>query len=276
MSTSDANPMHRLSNGQAIPALGLGVWQVASGAECERAVLAALERGYRLIDTAQAYRNERSVGKAFRDSGIPREEIFLTTKYYPGGGDPVGQAQQSLERLGTDYVDLYLVHWPTGGPTIAWPGMEEALANGYARGIGVSNFDTRELSELMNSADVPPVVNQIQLSPFEYRAALLDACREADVLAQAYSPLGTGRHLNDATVARLARSLDRTPAQVLIRWAIEKGTSVIPKSVHADRIDENFDVLDFQLDESAMAALDALDTTRRTGTAMETRRKWWT
>jgi diketogulonate reductase-like aldo/keto reductase len=264
-----------LSNGAEIPVLGLGVWQVEDGPECERAVVWALEKGYRLIDTAQAYRNESSVGRAIRSSGIPREEIFLTTKFHPGSRDPLAEAEKSVERLGTDYVDLYLIHWPQGGPTWAWPGMERASEAGLARGIGVSNFSAAELREVLKTSKIQPAVNQIQFSPFEYRRALVDACEDAGVVAQAYSPLGTGRHLRDPVVERIASATGRTPAQVLIRWAIQEGLSVIPKSTHRERIDENFNVLDFELDAASVSALEALDTTSQTPDALSRRGKWW-
>ncbi|MET9317338.1 aldo/keto reductase [Kribbella sp. NPDC003505] len=265
----------QLSNGTEIPVLGLGVWQVDDGAECERAVTWALEAGYRLIDTAQAYRNETSVGKAIRDSGIPREEIFLTTKFYPGGKDARVEAEKSLERLGTDYLDLYLIHWPQGGPTWAWPAMEAAVDAGLTKGIGISNFSAAELAELTEIARIQPVANQVLFSPFEYRKGLVEACEEAGVVVQAYSPLGTGRHLDDPVIARIATATGRTPAQVLIRWAIQKGLSVIPKSIHQDRIVENFDVFGFELDDAQVADLDALDTTHLTADALAQSGKWW-
>jgi diketogulonate reductase-like aldo/keto reductase len=275
MTASSSQLTRTLSNGAEIPVLGLGVWQVEDGPECERAVAWALEKGYRLIDTAQAYRNESSVGRAIRSSGIPREEIFLTTKFYPGSRDPLAEAEKSVERLGTEYVDLYLIHWPRGGPTWAWPGMERASEAGLARGIGVSNFGAAELQQLLKVSQIQPAVNQIQFSPFEYRRALVDACEDAGVVAQAYSPLGTGRHLRDPVVDRIASATGRTPAQVLIRWAIQEGLSVIPKSTHRERIDENFNVLDFELDAASVSALDALDTTSQTPDALSRRGKWW-
>jgi diketogulonate reductase-like aldo/keto reductase len=275
MTADDAQVTRTLVNGAEIPVLGLGVWQVRDGRECERAVAAALETGYRLIDTAQAYRNEASVGRAIRSSGIPREEIFLTTKFYPGSRDPRVEAERSLERLGTDYLDLYLIHWPQGGPTWAWPGMEQASEAGLARAIGVSNFSAAELQELAKVSQIPAAVNQIQFSPFEYRRALVDACEDAGVVAQAYSPLGTGRHLGDPVVGRIASAVGRTPAQVLIRWAIQKGLSVIPKSTHRERIEENFATLDFTLDDDAVSALDSLDTTNQTQDALARSQKWW-
>jgi diketogulonate reductase-like aldo/keto reductase len=275
MAANDAQLTRTLSNGTEIPLVGLGVWQVQDGPECERAVEWALEEGYRLIDTAQAYGNESSVGRAIRNSGVPREEIFLTTKFYPGGRDPHAEAQKSLERLGTDYLDLYLIHWPQGGPTWAWPGMEQASEAGLTKGIGISNFSAGEIQELLKVSQIQPAVNQIQFSPFEYRAGLVEACEEAGIVAQAYSPLGTGRHLGDPVVDRIASAAGRTPAQVLIRWAMQKGLSVIPKSTHRERIQENFGVFDFELDDDSIAALDALDTTRQTSEALSRDGKWW-
>jgi diketogulonate reductase-like aldo/keto reductase len=234
---------------------------------------AALELGYRHIDTAQAYGNEESVGRALRDSGVPREEVFITTKFYPRRKDPAAEAERSLERLGVDQVDLYIIHWPQGGPTWAWPGMERAREQGLARSIGVSNFDVGELGEVMDAADSPPVVNQVQFSPLKFRRELLDACEERGVTLEAYSPLGTGRHLSDDRVQAIAERTGRTPAQVLLRWCLERGLVVIPKSTHRDRIEENAQVFDFELSGEDMAELDALDETGGTGRAQE--RKWW-
>lgn len=273
--TNNSQSTRTLSNGAEIPVMGLGVWQVDDGPECERAVASALEEGYRLIDTAQAYGNESSVGRAIRSSGIPREEIFLTTKFYPGSRDSRVEAEKSLGRLGTDYLDLYLIHWPQGGPTWAWPGMEAASEAGLTKGIGISNFGASEIQELLKVSQIRPAVNQIQFSPFEYRRSLVEACEDAGVVAQAYSPLGTGRHLGDPVVERIASATGRTPAQVLIRWAIQKGLSVIPKSTHRERLEENFAVFDFDLDEESVSALDALDTTSQTPDALAQSDKWW-
>jgi 2,5-diketo-D-gluconate reductase A len=244
-----------------MPLLGLGVWQVANGPECENAVRWALELGYRHIDTAQLYRNEESVGRALRDSGVPREQVFLTTKFLPSHEDPSAEAARSLERLGVDYVDLYLVHWPERGATWAWPGMEQAHEAGYARSIGVSNYGVQELDEVLGVASIRPVVNQVQFSPFEYRRRLLEGCEQREVALEAYSPLGTGHHLSDPEVARIAQHSERTPAQVLIRWCLQRGTIVIPKSSHRARIAENGEVFDFELADAEMEALDALDRT---------------
>ncbi|HEX8855753.1 MAG TPA: aldo/keto reductase [Thermoleophilaceae bacterium] len=262
-----------LADQNEMPLLGLGVWQVPNGPECVNAVRWALELGYRHLDTAQAYGNEESVGEGIRQSGVPREDIFITTKFYPARQDPEAEAERSLRRLGVDQVDLYIIHWPQGGPTWAWPGMERALAAGYTRSIGVSNFSAGELDEVMGIAEVQPVVNQAQFSPFEFRRKLLEACEEKGIALEAYSPLGTGRHLGDTTVAEIAERLDRTPAQVLIRWSLERDLPVIPKSTHRERLEENAQVFDFSLSDEDMAALDALDETGGTDRALE--RRWW-
>jgi diketogulonate reductase-like aldo/keto reductase len=262
-----------LADGNEIPLVGLGVWQVPDGAECVDAVRWALELGYRHIDTAQAYGNEQSVGQGLRESGVPRNEVFITTKFHPARKDPVAEAERSLRRLGVDYVDLYIVHWPAGGPTWAWPGMEQARELGYARSIGVSNFGVDELRQLLATTTVPPVVDQVQFSPYEYRKALLDSCRQNRIALEAYSPLGTGRHLASATVVGIAGRHGRTPAQVLLRWCIERGIPVIPKSTHRERIAENARLFDFRLSDEDVAELDALDRTAGTDRALE--RKWW-
>jgi 2,5-diketo-D-gluconate reductase A len=264
---------HALADGSSIPVLGLGVWQVPDGPECENAVRWALEFGYRHIDTAQAYGNEESVGRALRDSRVARDDVFITTKFFPRHRDPAGELERSLKRLGVDQVDLYIIHWPQGGPTWAWPGMEEAHRRGHARSIGVSNFSVEELEAVVGVASVRPVINQAQFSPFEYRRALLQACVERQVALEAYSPLGTGRHLGDRTVADVAQQVGRTPAQVLLRWSLQRGVIVIPKSTHRDRIEQNARLFDFGLSADDMARLDALDRTGGTSQARE--QKWW-
>jgi diketogulonate reductase-like aldo/keto reductase len=265
--------VHHLADGAEMPILGLGVWQVPDGPECENAVRWALELGYRHIDTAQAYGNEASVGRALRDSGVPREDVFITTKFYPGSRDPAREAERSLERLGVDQVDLYIIHWPQGGPTWAWPGMEQAREKGYARSIGVSNFSVAELDEVRGVANTAPVVNQVQFSAFEYRRRLLEVCEEREIAVVGYSSLGTGRHLREATVTEIAERVGRTPAQVLLRWCIQHDVLVIPKSTHRERIEENAQLFDFSLSDEDMDALDALDGTGGTDQARES--KWW-
>ena len=262
-----------LADGNEIPLLGLGVWQVPNGPECVTAVRWALEAGYRHIDTAQAYGNEESVGQALRESGLGREEVFLTTKFYPARRDPAAEAERSLRRLGVEYVDLYIIHWPQGGPTWAWPGMERAKELGFTRSIGVSNFSVQELGQLTAEATVMPAVDQVEFSPFEFRRKLLEECERRGIALEAYSPLGTGRHLDDATVRGIADRLGRTPAQVLLRWCVQRQLPVLAKSTHRERIDENTRIFDFALSDSDMAALDALDRTGGTERARE--RKWW-
>jgi diketogulonate reductase-like aldo/keto reductase len=263
-----------LPDGNQMPMLGLGVWQVPNGVACVNAVRWALDLGYRHIDTAQGYGNEESVGLALRDSGVPRREVFLTTKFYPGRkfyqrrrSDPVAAVEQSLRRLGVDQVDLYLVHWPEGGPTWAWPRLEQARERGLARSIGVSNFSANDLEEVIAAGSIPPAVNQVQVSPLEYRRALLDACRRRNVAVEAYSSLGTGRHLSNETVRRLAQRTGRTPAQVLLRWCLQHDLPVLPKSTHRERIAENAQIFDFALSEEDMTELDTLDQTGGTARA---------
>jgi len=263
----------RLRDGTEMPLLGLGVWQVRNGAECVQAVRWALELGYRHIDTAQAYGNEESVGRALRESGLPRDQVFITTKFFPGRRDPAAEAEASLRRLGVDYVDLYLVHWPQGGPTWAWPGMERAYERGYARSLGVSNFGVGDLEAVMATAKVPPAVNQVEFSSLRFRQGLLDACQRRDVVLEAYSPLGTGRHLGNRAVSRVAERAGRTAAQVLLRWCVERAIPVIPKSTHRNRIAENAQIFDFNLSEEVMRELDGLDETGTTDRALE--HAWW-
>ncbi len=257
-STTADQHMRQLADGNRIPLLGLGVWQIPNGPTTVNSVRWALELGYRHIDTAQAYGNEESVGLALKESGVPRDEVFITTKFWPGAQDPVVEAERSLRRLGVDFVDLYLVHWPQGGPTWAWKGMERAREKGYARSVGVSNFDVKELDQVI---------------AMEYRRKLLGAAEQRRVALEAYSPLGTGRHLANETVKRLAARVGRTPAQVLLRWCVQRNLIVIPKSTHRDRIEENSRVFDFTLSAADMTELDALDETGGTDRALED--KWW-
>ena len=262
-----------LNDGNRMPLLGLGVWQTADGRECVDAVRWALELGYRHIDTAQAYRNEESVGAGLLASGVPRDEVFITTKFFPGQSDPVAALEQSLRRLRVDHVDLYIIHWPQGGATWAWPGMERARELGYARSVGVSNFSADQLDEVIGAGRLTPAVNQVQFSSLHYRRALLEACQQRGVVLEAYSPLGTGRHLGNETVQLVADRVGRTPAQVLLRWCIQRDVPVIPKSTHRERIEANADIFGFQLSEAEMRELDALDETGGTDRALE--HPWW-
>ena len=263
-----------LNDGNEMPLLGLGVWQVKEGDETYNSVRWALELGYRHIDTAQAYGNEESVGRALADSGVPRDEVFITTKFFPRSrsGDPAASAEKSCRRLGVDQVDLYLIHWPEGGPTWAWPGMQQAVERGFAKSIGISNFDVREMDELLAEAEIRPTVNQVQFGPFKFRRALLEACEEREIVLESYSPLNSS-DLGDQRIQEIAEAHGRTPAQVLLRWVVQRDIPVIPKSVRRERIEENGQLFDFELSNEEMEALDSLDTTGGTDTAQE--RKWW-
>jgi diketogulonate reductase-like aldo/keto reductase len=263
------DPTRELADGGSMPMLGLGVGLIENDLECVDAVRWAIGLGYRHIDTAQIYRNEEAVGRGLRASGIPRDEVFITTKFFPQYTDPVAELERSLERLGVECVDLYLVHWPEGGATWAWPAMEEAQKAGYARSIGVSNFGVDELGELLAVATMPPVVNQVEFNPYAYREALLVACDGHGIVLEAYSPLGRGEHLSSEAVSKIARRLRRTPAQVLLRWCIERRVPVIPKSMHRARIAENAQLFDFALSAEDVAELDVLDLTGLAGHAVE-------
>jgi diketogulonate reductase-like aldo/keto reductase len=248
-----------------MPVLGLGVWKMSAGKETEQAVEWALDSGYRHIDTASMYRNEASVGAALRRSGLPREEVFVTTKVLPSRPSAERELGKSLDRLGLDYVDLYLIHWPlpfvVGG---LWRSLEALQDRGLARAIGVSNFGRDRLDGLLRNGTRPPAVNQVQFSPFQYRRELLDYCAEEGIVFEAYSPLARGEGLGHPAITAIAERLRRTPAQVMLRWSIQHGAVVIPKSSREDRIRSNAQVFDFELPEPDMRSLDALDRTNGT------------
>jgi diketogulonate reductase-like aldo/keto reductase len=257
-----------LRGGVEIPALGLGVYQSRPGEETRDAVKVALAAGYRHVDTARAYRNERDVGEALRESGVPRDEIFLTTKLWNSdhGYDATLRAcDESLARLGVERVDLYLVHWPVEGlRRESWRAMEKLLADGKARAIGVSNYTIRHLDELAATAQALPSVNQVELHPFLQQRALLERCRALGVQVEAYAPLVKAQRMSHPVIARVAQRHGKTPAQVLVRWGLEHEVVTIPKSVTPERIRENAQVFDFALDAEDLAALDALDEGYRT------------
>ena len=256
-------PSTTLNNGVAMPVLGLGVYKSRPGRETRDAVRWALEYGYRHIDTARVYRNEADVGAALKASGLAREDLFVVTKLRNAdqGYDRTKRGlAESLRDLGTDYVDLYLMHWPVTGKRLeSWRAMEELLADGRCRAIGVSNFTVAHLEELLATAAVVPAVNQVELSPFLYQRELLDLCGRHGIQVEAYSPLTRGRRLTDARLTDIARQHAKTPAQVLIRWALQHRLVAIPKSVRRERIAENRDVFVFELSAEEMAQLDGLD-----------------
>ncbi|MEU9855634.1 aldo/keto reductase [Streptomyces sp. NPDC047974] len=254
-----------------MPQLGFGVWQVPDD-EAEKAVATALEAGYRSIDTAAIYENERGTGKALAASGVPREELFVTTKLWNAdqGYDSALRAfDTSLERLGLDHVDLYLIHWPTPAKDAyvdSYRALEKILVEGRAKAIGVSNFLPEHLERLKAETGVVPAVNQIELHPQLAQAESRALHAELGIATEAWSPLGSGRGLLDVpAIVAVARKHGRTPAQAVLRWHLQTGNVVIPKSVTPSRIRENIDVFDFELDAEDMAAIAALDEGRRLG-----------
>jgi methylglyoxal/glyoxal reductase len=253
----------RLNNNIEMPLLGLGTFQSEQGKVTQDAVLWALEAGYRHIDTAAVYRNEQDVGAGIRESGIPRAEIFVTTKLWNREQqyDAALRAfDHSLELLGMDYVDLFLIHWPVPPYRAeAWRALRHIYESGRCRAIGVSNYTIRHLKEVLADSPLVPAVNQFELSPFLTRTALVDFCRAQGIQVESYSPLSRGTKLSDPTVGVLAARYAKTPAQVLIRWALQKGLVVIPKSVHRERIIENANVFDFSLSPQDIAILDGLN-----------------
>lgn len=257
-----------LAQGGACPRVGLGVFR-ASPDEAYAAVREALAAGYRHIDTAQVYRNEEAVGQAVRDSGIPRNEVFVTTKLWndfqrPGAVEPA--VQRSIDALGLGAPDLLLLHWPvTGQRLAAWAELERLQAAGRLRAIGVSNFMVPHLQELLARARVVPAVNQIEVSPFLQQGAVRALCHANGIVVQAYSPLTKGQRLAHPVVVRVAREVQRSPAQVLLRWGLQQGLVVLPKSTRPERIRENLALFDFELSDRHMAALDALEENLVTG-----------
>jgi diketogulonate reductase-like aldo/keto reductase len=263
--TLNINSKLTLNDGSGIPCLGLGVWKTPNGKECEAAVLAALELGYRHIDTAAIYGNEESVGAALRKSGIPRGEIFVTTKLWNDDhGDPVNAFNGSLKRLKLDYVDLYLIHFPVPARNRSWTIMEGLHASGRTKSIGVSNFTIRHLNELLAIAKTVPAVNQVEIHPFLSQRELRQYCASKQIIVEAYSPLTHGKRLDDRQLLEVARKYSKSPAQILIRWGLQHGMVVLPKSIHAERIEENAAVFDFDLSAEDMTRLDNLNENLRT------------
>jgi methylglyoxal/glyoxal reductase len=253
----------KLNNGVEIPYLGLGVYQSSPGEITLRAVRYALKIGYRHIDTAELYGNEMDVGRALRESGIRRDDVFITTKVWNShqGYDSTLQAcEGSLGRLGLSFVDLYLIHWPVQGfGDETWRAMIKLLHQGKARAIGVSNYSIRDLNELLHKSDIVPAVNQVEFHPFLYQEELLGFCKNNKIQLEAYSPLTRGKRLNHPNILDLAKKYEKTPAQVLIRWSLQHDILVIPKSIHEARIKENSQVFDFQLEPKDMKLLDSLN-----------------
>lgn len=264
-------PSITLNNGVAMPQLGFGVWQVEDD-QASTAVGHALDAGYRSIDTAAIYGNEEGTGKALAASGIPRDELFVTTKLWNAeqGYDATLRAfDTSLSKLGLEYVDLYLIHWPLPSKDLyveTYKAFEKIHADGRAKAIGVSNFLPEHLERLLDETSVVPAVNQIELHPQLQQAESRAFHARHNIVTEAWSPLGQGKGLlEDATIAALATKHGKTPAQVVLRWHLQLGNVVIPKSVTPSRIAENIDVFDFELDDDDLAALAGLDTGNRLG-----------
>jgi diketogulonate reductase-like aldo/keto reductase len=252
-----------------MPWLGFGVWQIEDPKVLNFAVKTALKAGYVSIDTAEAYRNEKDVGIAIKESGIPREKLFITTKLWNArqreGYDAVLKAfEASRERLGLEYIDLFLIHWPIKGKYIeAWKAMIKLYREGVIRAIGVSNFHTYMLQELMEKTDVVPAVNQVELHPWLNQEPLVRFCRENGIQVEAYSPLMNGHIGEVRELSGIAAKYGKTPAQVVLRWDLQRGIVVIPKSVHEHRIIENADIFDFELSEEDMEAIMSLNRNKR-------------
>ena len=270
MSFNSLEDTYTLNNGVKIPIIGFGTWQTPDGDVAEHAVESALNAGYRHIDTAAAYGNEESVGEALKRSGVNRHDLFITTKLWNadhGYRSAKAAIDRSLQNLKVDYLDLYLIHWPNPvdmrdhwaeANAESWRAMEEAVQAGKIRAIGVSNFRKRHLDELLKTAEIKPVVNQIMLNPSDLQPDVVKVNNELKLLSEAYSPLGTGGLLGNETVNEIASEVGKSPAQVLIRWSLEHGFLPLPKSVHNKYIRANAEVFDFNLSSEQMNKLDSL------------------
>ncbi|WP_294302319.1 aldo/keto reductase [uncultured Chryseobacterium sp.] len=266
--TYTGQPVIILNNGVDIPALGFGVWQMENLQECEDAVIKAIETGYRMIDTASIYQNETAVGNAIRNSGTDREELFITSKLWVQDTSyekAKGAFQRTLDRLQLDYLDMYLIHWPYADFTGAWKAMEELYQEGKIKAIGVCNFPEDKMEELKAAATVLPVINQIELHPIFQQKELQKYNRVNNIITQPWSPLGNGNAglLENAELQAIGKKYGKTVAQVILRWHLQEGFCVIPKSVTPSRIEENFNVFDFELTADEMDTVRSLDTGKR-------------
>lgn len=254
----------KLNNGIEMPQLGFGVFQITDLKQCEAAVLEAIKTGYRMIDTAAAYQNETAVGKAIKASGVDRHELFITSKLWVSDAS-YERAQKaietSLKNLDTDYLDLYLLHQPYGDVIGAWRALEEAYQAGKIRAIGVSNFYANQLKNLELSTDIKPVINQIEVSPWYQQASEVEFAQNEDIAVEAWAPFAEGKHdiFTNETIAQIGQKYHKTNGQVILRWLLQRGIVVIPKSVHAQRIAENIDVFDFELTAEDMKIMATLD-----------------
>lgn len=252
-----------LNNGIEMPRLGLGVYKAKEGGEVEGAITYALNIGYRLIDTAAVYHNEAGVGKAVNNSRVPRNEIFITTKLWNdrhGFNEALKAFEESMKRLDMAYVDLYLIHWPVGEKVEdTWKAFERLYSEDRAKSIGVSNFLIHHLNKLMKTSKTLPAVNQIEFHPYLQQKELVNFCKSEGIIVEAWSPLARGRVLDDPIILEISKKYGKTPAQVILRWAYQSGIVVIPKSVHQNRIKENANIFDFQIEENDIREIEKLD-----------------
>ena len=253
----------KMNDNCQIPVVGLGTWKSEPGKTTSQAVLDSLEAGYRHIDTARAYDNETDVGRAVNDSGLPREDLFITTKLWnqhQGYEEAIEACEKSLNRLNCDYIDLYLIHWPLREKrNHSWKAFIELRDRGLCKSIGVSNFTIEHLAEIEAKFGILPAVNQVEFHPYHYQKELLDYCNSKNIIIEAYSPLVHAKRMDEPKLGAISEELGKTPAQILIRWSIQRGMVVLPKSVNKSRIIENFSVFDFDIPDSMMKKLDELD-----------------
>lgn len=259
-----------LSNGVELPILGLGVYLSPEGEITASSVRWAVEAGYRHIDAAAVYGNEESVGEGIRTCGLPRDELFITSKLWNDDmrkGRQLEAFQESLKRLGTDYLDLYLIHWPVDNHVESWHILEELYQAGAVRAIGVSNYHKQHLEAVAAEAKIMPMVNQFECHPYLSQQPLIDLCGQYSMVYEAYSPLGgqDGPVLADPVIGEIARAKNRTPAQIVLRWHLQRGTVVLPKSNHRERIQSNAQLFDFELTPDEVARIDSLNQNLRTG-----------
>ena len=253
----------KMNDGYKIPVVGLGTWKSEPGEATYKAVLDSINAGYRHIDTARAYDNEADVGRAVQDADINRKDLFITTKLWnrhQGYDEAIEACEKSLARLGCDYIDLYLIHWPLKDKrNESWRALIELQKKGLCRSIGVSNFTIDHLKELENKFGVIPAANQVEFHPYHYQKDLLEYCNSKNVIIEAYSPLVHAKRMDEERLVAISEEIGKTPAQILIRWAVQRGVVVLPKSVNEGRIVENFSVFDFEISDSLMKRLDDLD-----------------
>lgn len=258
-----------LHNGVKMPWLGLGVYKVEDGKEVIHSIHKAIEEGYRAIDTAAFYQNEVGVGQAVKEAGISREELFITTKVWNDrqGYETTLQAfEESRKKLGMDYIDLYLIHWPVKGKYLdTWRALEKLYHDGFVKAIGVCNFQVHHLEDLMAKSEIKPMVNQVEFHPRLTQHEVLSFCKNNNIQMEAWAPLMRGRLMDDPTIVKLAEKYSKKPSQIMLRWDIDSGVVTIPKSVHEERIQENADIFDFELEPSDLEEINTLNKNERTG-----------